>query len=629
MLVAIFFGVLTAGSSWELNHGLMLSLAGGLMLIFKPVACLPRSWWWLAGGFVALSLGAFLPASWFGVPEWRRELDELGLELGSQEVIQTRMALENWVLFAVTLMVGLWLARQRSEAPQAAALAFVPAVAGYALISKLSQDPGETFGFFPNRNHTATLLSMGVIVGLGATVQALREKRWVTMGFAVAALGLCLLAALGWSLSRAGLLLVAVGSLVWLACLGKSYLGKHAVKLVALTALAGFGGFLVTDNPIKERLQDNVEMINEVLESSEEADESAAKSIDFRVPTWLDTLEMIAENPWVGVGPGQFRYVFTQYRDRTAVMGETKSVHPESDWLWMASEVGIPATLLLAALVVLALVFSLKRVTRGRVRAVRVACLVAAGLVVLHGCFDVPGHRLPLALAAAWLFGLSIPPSHKERKALERSRPLGSGLAGHLAGLVLLGLGIWLLLAGWGQVPATATTAAIRARTEALSLYREDQRLLDESRARGEESYEPEVDLLAQAIDRLAGVSEVAPLDPETWRLRGSLALQFDDRQAEVERSFLIERILLPKVVEVPLKQAKAWGEFDPEQVRALWSEALDRATQLDDLSPANGSKVAWTWQSIRQGAGQSAKLTEIEEGLKASSIAKPEGGDF
>jgi len=241
ILLTIFLGVLTAGMSWELNHGLMLALAGGLMLLSPPVAKLPTSWWWLAGAFAIFGCLVFLPVG--GLPFWREELEKAGLATGHLRAVQVRLAGETLLLWVATLGVGLWIVGQRTsdEGLKVWALGFALVVAAYTLASigksELAQDLGgkpEVFGFFPNRNHTATFLAMGAMVSIAVLAQAIRDKRWWGLGFGAAATGVCLWGALIESESRAGLLLVVVGVLIY-------YSTRVNSVLLLNLAIAGFG----------------------------------------------------------------------------------------------------------------------------------------------------------------------------------------------------------------------------------------------------------------------------------------------------------------------------------------------------------------------------------------------------
>ena len=251
----LLLGTLGGTGPWAGFHGLMIGGAGLLMWWHPPVVSLPRLWWILAGVFMIAGASAFLPASWFGMPEWRSQFEKLGIETGSAVVIQARHAAEWLGLFAIMLLTGLWFAGHRPSPAQARtwALAFTVGVAFFAIFSKIMQEQllagkagGQAhYGLFTNRNHTATYLAMGSICGMGCMLQAIRDRRFAVMAVALAATGVCLWAVLGWSVSRGGLLLVLAGGLAWLALLGRRYLGRNGGRAVGLGAFTVVGLFLI------------------------------------------------------------------------------------------------------------------------------------------------------------------------------------------------------------------------------------------------------------------------------------------------------------------------------------------------------------------------------------------------
>jgi len=616
ILLTIFLGVLTAGMSWELNHGLMLALAGGLMLLSPPVAKLPTSWWWLAGAFAIFGCLVFLPVG--GLPFWREELEKAGLATGHLRAVQVRLAGETLLLWVATLGVGLWIVGQRTsdEGLKVWALGFALVVAAYTLASigksELAQDLGgkpEVFGFFPNRNHTATFLAMGAMVSIAVLAQAIRDKRWWGLGFGAAATGVCLWGALIESESRAGLLLVVVGGGLWWLLLGKGYLGRHAWKAVLLLALLVVGGFLVGDSKIRERLEATKERI-ELAKSARssagglaegEGTEQAAEApdllaeVDFRVPVWRDTLAMIADAPWSGVGGGHFWGVFPQFRRHTLSNPHSDGGHPESDWLWMAAEAGVPAALALLGLVGSALGYGLARVRRQRSRALRAGCVIAAFLLAFHGLFDVPGHRVPLAWAAAFLFGLALPAEEYGARRRTKTWPY------RVAGILVMIVGLAMLWSWWAGASVPAPALAEKTRHATHRLYRQDQANQAKARQEGRDyAPNPGDDPLEHALLMVDESLETLPLDRGLWYWKGFLALHYDDRVDEVDRAFRLERKLDPDWVGGPLRQARAWVPVDPERVVALWREALERADRLD-LSAGDGLQRKRCLETMRQ----------------------------
>lgn len=621
---------------WSGFHGLLLGLAGFLVLIRPQATPLPHSWWLLATGFIGLGFAAFLPVSWFGEPDWRRGLAELGVETGSLVVIQARQAAEMLALFALMVLTGLWLAGHRAsgETLRRCALAFTIAVAVYAVVSRLAQvlpmlggggPDDQTFGFFPNRNHSATYLAMGAVCGIGSTLQFGRDKRFVMLGFALASTAVILWAIAAWSVSRAGVVLTASGLLGWISLLGRRYLGRHGLWGIALILLAAIGCFLLTHSEVKERLSDTVEKAGAVVAPAAIPQPDAVKSaldspqhLDFRIPVYLDTVDMIARYPLTGIGAGQFHYVFPQYRNRTAVAQDADAYHPESDWLWLGAELGLPAALALLSLVVLATITALRGLRAGRDRALRSACLVAALLVPFHGCFDVPGHRISLAWGAALLFSLSLHPAG--------GRTLICRWPSRLIGLVLLLAAAFLIHSEWLGGHPPATTAAQAAVRQAQALYQQDLELQKAADAKGL-AYQPapEEDKLERALGILDAAKAAAPLDRNLLRHEAFVAIHFVETFGRIDQVFAIDRALDPKWVFGPLRQAETWAPVDPLRSIPLIEEALVRSRILQSLDPENLSNHSRVRLRIRQIGAQYPTIGDQFKGIDSAGYGEAE----
>ncbi|GAA5483694.1 O-antigen ligase family protein [Haloferula sargassicola] len=621
----ICLGLFGAGLEWHYRFALELGGVGMLMMVFRPVVALPKLWWWLGIGVLVFSAaGFFLGRGWVD-SGWREAIEAAGVPTGDRAFVQPGYSAETWVLQAMTLMAILWVATQRTEQPLKAAGGFALGVAVYAILSKVAEPHASHFGFLANRNHTATLLAMGVTVGLGGAIQSLREKQWGWMAAFVAAVLMAVWAILIWSISRAGFVLLGVGAVGLFIGLGPKYLGKQGRKLVVLGVIALVGAFVLGDWTVKQRLVETTEKVGAVAggrgDAAEAGDEAAvgAEDLDFRVPTMLDTVDMIGANPWTGVGAGQFEFVFPQYRDRAAVVDEARNIHPESDWLWMASESGVPAALAFLLLVVVAFALALPKVLRARSRAVRMACLVAAGLLAFHGWFDIPGHVVPLVLAAVGLYSVALPWSEGSRP------PVSLTWVFRLVGGLMVAAMVWAILDAIRQRPSSDVRVAERAREEVSELLELDATLMQAAEAAGED-YQPEPDPLEKALGAIGKAIDRTPLDPDLRRLQGSLALQFDDKQPVVEEAFLAERALLPGVVAVRMAQAGLWNDFDVERTEALWREAMELADRQQAAHPGYRYRPSQVISLAKRQSGKSPELkrrvSRLESG--AESAEKP-----
>lgn len=583
-LIIIGLGVAGAQASWAASHAVIFTLAGLLMMLFPPVVSLPRAWWMLAAVFGLCLGGAFLPDAWFPAIGWRAHLGALGLDTGTHVTAHPQASAEMAMVLFATLVVGFWIVGHRpsSRGLRLTALLFALGVAGAALLAmafptlarNLYGEPA--FGFFPNRNHNATLLAMGTLAGLGCMVQAIREKRALTIVLAAVATIICLWGILGWSISRAGVAMLGGGILVWLVLLGPAYIGNHARRALLLLGVAAAGGFLIAESTVKQRL-------TETLERTQDTSTSL-NDLDFRVPTWLDTLAMIRDRSWTGFGPGQFVYVFPQYRHHTITAQRARQLHPESDWLWLAAETGVPATLAVAGLAVMAGFTAVRGLATGRTRALRAGCLVAALLLLFHGMFDVPGHRVPLAWSAALLLGISLVPP-------EESRTPNPWLS-RLAGVAVAALGAWLIFLHGFSATGPAVTAGPRAVAAAFALYQTDQLSLLEGNP---VPATPAADPLIQALDLLADATATVPMDPAVHHLRGALALHFPASSHVTEHSFALEHALDPTWVDGLLTQATVYAPVDPQRAGEIIQAARAQCLALDAANlPAPQNSTSW-----------------------------------
>ena len=217
------FAVFSAGGPIQLSRGILFILAGGLMLAIPPRTTLPPIFWFLGGCFLILSSLCLLPAEWFTPQLWRLALREEGLDTGPRVTAHPGQSLEQLVALAVTVVTGLYILSQKvsGRAGPVISLLFPAGVAVYAIVSilaieqewTLAWDPVPGLGFFPNRNHTATLLAMGTLTSVASLFQSIKSKNGVSAGLAALAVVVCIWALIGYNLSRAGLLLTLIGLL--------------------------------------------------------------------------------------------------------------------------------------------------------------------------------------------------------------------------------------------------------------------------------------------------------------------------------------------------------------------------------------------------------------------------------
>ena len=335
------YGLFAAGSPPAILQGGMWIAFGLLVLCFPPRVKV--SWIWILAGTLMLAGAsmAFLPAAWFGIPEWRTALEALGQSTGSQVTVQPRLTAEVLGKLAVSVMAAWFLLGHRVSdgAHLGFALLVALGISSYAVVSMVAYDqsplwgwdPGPDFGLFPNRNHTASILVVGSLCGLGVLREAVRLKRGGIAGMATLTIVIGVWGLLGFSVSRAGVLLLVLGALLWLSGLGASggrYLSRRVLFTVLGFALAGGAIFWGTDNSLRQRLEETWAKMEAPsrpdLPTAADAAASGPRdsAFDFRFPIYQDTWSMLAREPLTGVGLGQFPAIFPQYREHSAILAK-------------------------------------------------------------------------------------------------------------------------------------------------------------------------------------------------------------------------------------------------------------------------------------------------------------------
>lgn len=166
--------------------------------------------------------------------------------------------------------------------------------------------------------------------------------------------------------------------------------------------------------------------------------EAAAQ--DIRLPCWRATVAMIADSPWLGVGPGQYRREFPAYRSaahKQRVVAADITEHPHNQFLHLAATAGVPFAVLW--LVLLAPLVAPPR-RQGWERAVHFMTF----MLVAHAMLDKQMVQPPTDLLACigigllWRRPLSALCAGKSAPAAGPRSPLGRALPA----LALLAVGI-------------------------------------------------------------------------------------------------------------------------------------------------------------------------------------------
>ncbi|NQY32404.1 MAG: O-antigen ligase family protein, partial [Coraliomargarita sp.] len=307
----------------------------------------------------------------------------------------------------------------------------------------------HVFSWFPNRNQSALVFASGSVLLFGLAFLPWYRQRidssaptfrsiWIHT-ILRALLGSLLLYALFLSLSKGALIAWCVGmfALVFLTVISTNSKHLGLLRVLPAFAILLFAFFVFFGGKSRERLVEFIASPPSALATETE------RSANFRWQIYVESTSLIVDQPWAGVGLGQFQYIFPQYRRIPAA--HVAILHPESDFFWWASELGIIG-LSLITLCLGSLLLRLKPKAdkdRGSLdhyyRCIAIAALTP---IFVHGLVDVGGHRIGTVLLAIILYTVALP----NDASLLRPSPIYqylwrfTGLAVLLIGALLLTL---------------------------------------------------------------------------------------------------------------------------------------------------------------------------------------------
>jgi hypothetical protein len=547
--------------------------------------------------FVLASASALLPAGVMGLPSWREGVPTL-VPLAASVAAMPAHAWFWWLVLAGTVMGGLFLLSAPLEAKSL--MVFLHAVAGvvalYAVMSIAAAHTawswpfagGANFGFLPNRNHTATLLVVGSIISFGLL-------QWeVARGYRVAAVvsALCgapsLAALLFFSTSRAGVIFLALGFMVWgigaagTAIKRRTALGAAGVLVAFLLLLFVAGG-----STVRDRL---ATLWKDVMTT--ESVEEGLPEVDFRQPVFRDTLPMIADAPLTGQGLGHFEFVFPQYRE--ASRRAARVLHPESDWLMVAAETGVPSVMILLGLAGWFLVRCWRaRHEEGGLLRWTVASAIAAALA--HGLIDVPWHRPALGWFLLVVALAGVPSTGRVLRHPRWWR--GAQMA---AGILLLGAGAYL---GWS---AASERPPLAYRWAA---YDAELRALAEARRHEEGEF--------VALEAIRDFS----LHYQGYYWWAAFLRTFEATEEEMDQAVVAGRFVEPVLPGVASEQAQLWVDLDTEREAEARVEAIRRASLIDATWGQGRSAAGALERAVRAAQERPAVQTALRERMGDDAV--------
>ncbi len=526
------------------NALLVAAVAILLLKEFGPAAIFGKTYW---RETLAQSFGVIFP--WTHNPEPSRALD--GLLTGIIAIV--------WFLWARTLaversqrVVMIW--GMAASAAIVAVVSFLTRGMDPDAIYGLRYTPGwKGFGPFPNRNHTASFLAMGVLLGASCIGWAGSRRYFRLLGTAVVLSSISFAGLLATE-SRGGVVCLVLGLGVFLALV--------VVRFPSVRTLSAAAGGLLVMLAISFAFGSQV-----IARFTSKG--SGAVSGDMRVPIWQDTLRVWKDAPIFGHGMGSFTQIFPMYQE--VATGEAIVLHPESSWLqWLVELGALPVLFGAIALAIYVAPRVRTAVSANRSVFVRAGPFAAAAALLLHSLIDVPAHRW--ATAGFGLAALAI--------ACSPGTLAGILPATRKAALVPAAIACFWTLPFLSDAPAWSP----------ISL----------ARLLAREQTTPFV-----SVRELERSLHYFPLNPT---LRYSIALhQIDDplgrRAAEWQQHFRIAARLMPGSWELAALQARASKSVAPGISLHYWQIAIERAGHraeevfgiaMDETRGLRGATPTW-----------------------------------
>ena len=606
LLLASLVAVFLAGGPREAGMGIFLLTAGLICVLIAPA--IKVSWFlWVAGialiGSVAVALA---PTNLVGLPEWSANLRSLpGLVLPYCVATDPLLAGFWGLMLFLSVFIALYSLASPMGSRQMADLALV-AVLGCAIYAMLGwcvwqggwtypfyEKPAfaqAAFGFFPNRNHTAGFLLTGVILSLGLVHHEMTRGKLFRTILAAGCFALLVSALLLFSVSRAGLLFLLLGVLIWVLGLGRYRSLSMVIGGIAVFAVIIFF-FIFSGSGLLERLKGGAS------NGSTPAAVARSEVSDARIGIARDTLTIIEDHPLTGIGLGSYSTVYQFYADKS-LRDRTTALHAESDWLTLCCEGGVPTILIAFAALVLLIreIPHLKIV--GRNWPLRWAFLSAFFAELLHGLVDVPLHKPELGWWVLLLGGIGF----GNIGTLENAHGISfriQRILFILGGLVMICSGSLLLVAQSGRGLVIPPFATLEIQKRVLKTFGDGT---DPAR-------------VMRAVEELKKAIAIHPMSQQFYYQLAVLTIAMEDRVEHAKALFSVQQALSPIDPDLLFDQGKTLMRLDPDGTAICWNEALRRQLVLDHSPNSPITRTAELYGSmLREAQGQRELFYKMQD---------------
>lgn len=531
---------LLGGGTSKWAEGIVVACLGLYLCISPPRHSLGWPFNAVCTGFLLCALLSFLPATWFSTPAWRNSITHLGISLSRTVTPQPWLTAECFIslLAAVSWLYLVSTQELELRAVRIQLRLFATGITGIALLSLLGYASGHSLPFwnnatgigpFPHRAQTGDLFGIAALLLFAAGQDDIRygRKRWIAWSIAL----LVMISAIFLNGSRASALILGIGGAAWIAAVSL----PRALARWLFWFVAGILFLLGAAAVVRPEVLSHFQLPASALLSVQ--------------GVFADGRELILSSAFPGVGLGNFERIF--YLDHALTPADGFGHPAQSDWLRLWAEMGplAPALAIVGALLLLRRVAPL---IVGSNQRFRLAAVIGAILVSLHGLLSGSGHQVGTAYSCLLLLGLAL------------YRPLPLRRSSALPWLFRI-LGLFMLAVGVSWTFAWRTLALLPG---SIGVANATQLANEANRGRN----------FPEAIRLCTRAMEWAPLEAKLYSVRGTAEVLSNQLTQSGNDDFQRARFLEPNSFSVPLEEGFVWLKVRPDMAESAWTEALRRA---------------------------------------------------
>jgi O-antigen ligase len=264
----------------------------------------------------------------------------------------------------------------------------------------LKYSPDFLSSTYGNHNHLAGYLEMATPLTLGLFLVGYRHGVVSILVY----LSFLLLIALVLTLSRGGWMSALMGfAFMAFALLTSRYFQRKKLLMALIGGSLALALIVLASTPVVER-------VRTVMEKEEEA------SLYSRVLVWGGVMHMMGDHPLLGIGPGTFPIVFTQYQPPGFA---SRYFYAHNDYLHFTSEVGLPLIVIISWMVIALYRKGFKKLKDPSrlVRGTTLGAMSGITAILFHSISDFNLHIPANALLFTVLVAIVVAPLPKQESA--------------------------------------------------------------------------------------------------------------------------------------------------------------------------------------------------------------------